>query len=217
MRMTGVARLVVGVVLGIAAGAGCSAPTKLESASGGAAAAGATYRRPLVVGIARSPEARRQVEEAFKKELNDRGVDAVPSLDYLPETRQANERTCEAVVRNSKADAILLTRLAKVERRADAEAAGAARAEAASPPADAKGSFGLYAWAWNGVYDPPQVYAVDSAVLETYLVDARTSAIVWRGATRVSDPTKVRQAATDVAREVVGDLIKRGLVPGVKR
>lgn len=209
----------MGVCLAVA---GCSTPTKLESAAGAPAGggAGASYRRPLVCGVGRSPEVRRQIEEAFKKELNARGVDAVPSLDYLPETRLANEQTFSAVVRNSKADAILLTRLAKVERRADAEAAGAAggaKPEASPPPGDAKGYYGIYAWAWGGVYDPPQVYAVDSVVLETFLIDAKTSAVVWSGATRVSDPTKVKQDAADVAKGVVGDLIKRGLVPGVAR
>jgi hypothetical protein len=178
-----------------------------------------SYRRPLVCGVARSPEVRRQIEEAFKRELNARGVDAVPSFDYLPETRQADEKLFTAVVTNSKADSILLTRLAKVERRADAQAAGAPRPEASIPPSDAsgRGPFGVYAWAWGGVSDPPQVYAVDSVVLETFLVDAKTSAVIWRGATRVLDPSRVAQDAADVARQVVADLIKRGLVPGVAR
>jgi hypothetical protein len=226
------ARLVIGILLGFAL-AGCSTPTKLESAStaAGAAndpatsanrAAAMSYRRPLVCGVARSPEVRRQIEEAFKRELNARGVDAVPSFDYLPETRQADEKLFTAVVTNSKADSILLTRLAKVERRADAQAAGAPRPEASIPPtpsADAPpGAYGVYAWGWGAVSDPPQVYAaVDSVVLETFLVDARTSAVIWRGATRVLDPSKVPQVATDTAKQVVADLIKRGLVPGVAR
>jgi hypothetical protein len=67
------------------------------------------------------------------------------------------------------------------------------------------------------VSDPPQVYAVDSVVLETFLVDAKTSAVIWRGATRVLDPSRVPQDAADVAKQVVADLIKRGLVPGVAR
>src|SRR4051794_17098192 len=205
--------------------AGCSTPTTLESTAasdpaGGATAAGAgaSYRRPLVCGVARSPEVRSQIEDAFKRELNARGVDAVPSLDYMPETRQADEKMFTAVVQNSRADSILLTRLAKVERRADAQAAGAPRPEASTPPPpDAHGPYGVYAWAWGAVSDPAQVYGVDSVVLETFLVDARTSAVIWRGATRVLDPSKVKQTAVDVARQVVADLIKRGLVPGVAR
>lgn len=200
---------------------GCSTPTTLESSAtnpaAGGTSAGATYRRPLVCGIARSPEVRRQIEAAFKKELNDRGVDAIPSIDYLPETRQADEKLFTAVLQNSKADSILLTRLAKVERRAAAQSGDAPRPEASLPPADAHGVYGIYAWAWGGVYDSPQIYAVDSVVLETFLIDARTSTVAWRGATRVLDPAKVPQTATDVSRQVVGDLIKRGLVPGVSR
>src|SRR4051812_1357905 len=92
---------------------GCSTPTTLESTAahdptGGAASAGASYRRPLVCGVARSPEVRSQIEDAFKRELNARGVDAVPSLDYMPETRQADEKLFSTVVQNSKADSILL-------------------------------------------------------------------------------------------------------------
>jgi hypothetical protein len=217
MRVLSVVRWVIAGGLSWAV-AGCSTPTTLEGVSSDPEAAGGSgYRRPLVCGVGRSPEVRRQVEEAFKKALNDRGVDAVPSLDYVPETQQANEQTLAAVVRNSRADAILLTRLAKVERRADVDdAAGRPRA-AVPPPGGAKGYYGIYAWAWGGVYDPPQVYAVDSVVLETFLIDTRTSAVVWSGATRVMDPAKVPQDAADLAKQVVGDLIQRGLVPGAPR
>jgi hypothetical protein len=214
MRVMNVARWVI--VGGLSwAVVGCSTPTKLEGVSSKAAAGGAGYRRPLVCGVGRSPEVRRRVEEAFKKELNDRGVDAVPSIDYVPETQQANEQMLATVVRNSKADAILLTRLAKVERRADVDATVAPRATV--PPGGAKGYYGIYAWAWGGVYDPPQVYAVDSVVLETFLIDTRTSAVVWSGATRVMDPTRVKQDAAVMAKHVVGDLVKREWVSGAPR
>ena len=225
-RATTVAQsMFVSISLGLVL-AGCSTPTRLESATAANNPAATenraemSYRRPLVCGVARSPEVRRQIEEAFKRELNARGVDAVPSLDYLPETRQADEKLFTAVVQNSKVDSMLMTRLAKVERRADAQATGAPRVEASIPPSPSTaqpGPYAVYAWGWGAVSDPPQIYAVDSVVLETYLVDARTSAIIWRGATRVLDPSKVPQTAVNVAKQVVADLIKRGLVPGVAR
>ncbi|HEY7115604.1 MAG TPA: hypothetical protein VH475_03400 [Tepidisphaeraceae bacterium] len=193
----------------------CSTPTRLESSRPSAAANGKSYRRPLICAVARRPDVRGQVEAAFKAELNARGIDAVPSADYLPETRQADRATFEKVVQNSKSDAILITRLAKVERRNDVT--GAAPPAPAPPKPSEPGYFGYYAWAWGGVYDPPQVYAVDAVLLETLLIDPNSSEVIWTGATRVLDPTKIKEDARDLARVVVAELIQKGLVPGVAR
>ena len=159
---------------------GCSTPTKLEGVSSKAAAGGAGYRRPLVCGVGRSPEVRRRVEEAFKKELNDRGVDAVPSIDYVPETQQANEQMLATVVRGQQGGRNPVD--AAGEGRA---AGGRGRHRCAAGCGPAGRGEGVLRHLRLGVgrrVRPAQVYAVDDVVLETFLIDTRTSAVVWSGA-----------------------------------
>jgi hypothetical protein len=204
------------VVLAMVVGAGsCSSPSPTAVNSWQKeGSAGKAYRRVLVFDVSRRPLVRRDIETAFVEQLNARGVDAVPSADYLPATQKAARELFDKVLANAKADAILVTRLADVRRRDQASEGTAA---AVSPlPAGVSGLFEYYAWAWERVYDPPQVHQGDEVVtMESRLFDAKTGEVVWAGATPALQLSKdLKKDATAFARGVLSDLGQKGLVSG---
>ena len=69
------------------------APENTWQREGGASA----YRRVLVFDVSRRPLVRRDIESSFVEQLKARGVDAVPSADYLPETKKAGREIFEKV------------------------------------------------------------------------------------------------------------------------
>jgi hypothetical protein len=198
------------LVLVVAMIVGCESNTApVDSVAPIQNASGKTYKRLIIVAAARKPGARKVVEDAFLAECRARGIDAVVSSDYIPETNQAKQDLFDKVITNSRADGLILTKLAKVERRENAT--GAVAAPMPNPPG-AKTAYDLYAWAWQTVYEPPEVQQADAATLETRLIDTKDAAVAWAGASRVLDTRQFAKDAQDLAKNVLDELAAKGLV-----
>jgi hypothetical protein len=175
------------------------------------------YGRVVTFVVARAPLVRRDVEDAFVAGLNARGVFAVSSSDYLPETRKADRAAFDACLKNTRADAVLITRLARVERRDQASAAPRAQPVPPLPPGVAS-LYDYYAWAWGQATELPEVFDVDSITAESRLFDTATGQVVWAGATRAIQRTKnQKNDAGRFAGAVIDELAGLKLVPGPVR
>jgi hypothetical protein len=179
---------------------------------------GRAYRRILLFDVSRRPLIRRDIESAFVEQLHARGVDAVASGDYLPETSKAQRDIFEKVLANSRADAVLVTRLADVRRRDEVAAGPAGSVPALSPmPEGVSGLYEYYQWAWDRVYDPPQVLGGEAVTVESRLFDAKDAQVVWAGATRAQELSHdLKKDITALAKAVLSDLVRGGLVAGGK-
>jgi hypothetical protein len=154
----------------------------------------ARFERILVIGVSQHPGVRRTFEDAFAARLKAEGVDAVPSYLAIPEDGPVPEARLREAVEQTRADGVLLTRLARVERRTQVSPGYYA-------PAPAWG-FGFYPWyssAWLGYWEPPRVYQYDVYFSETSLYDVPRNELVWSGTVQTRAP---RELTREIQRYV---------------
>jgi len=79
----------------------------------------ASFKRILVIGVSKQPSIRRTFEDEFVAQHRALGVDAVPTYEFIREDGQALESRLRATVKQVGADAVIMTRLVRVEKKAD--------------------------------------------------------------------------------------------------
>ena len=166
------------------------------------------FKRILVIGITDHTAIRRNFEDEFTTELKAAGVDALPSYRYFPENGKVAEARLKEAVRKSGADAVMMTKLLRVEKRA----------EVSPGYYDSFPAFGLYGWyssAWyGGFYTPPRVYLYPVFFSETTMYDVARDEVIWTGTIRTIDPENVNNAIEDYVETVVAALKEKNLLRG---
>jgi hypothetical protein len=158
------------------------------------------YRTVFVVGVAHSDELRRMFEDEFVRQLHGQGVTGIASYTVLPQLGPARDDVVRAV-RDSGADAVIVTRLLKREqwRRA---AIGATDYQS------------HYNNAAESIYVPqsPTVYRSEVVTLETRLFDARREQTVWAATTELFDPRATEARVARLVRAIVKDVQQSSLI-----
>ena len=108
--------LAVAVALGLAA---CAASTKIVNEWVSPDYTSPRFRKIMVIGVSKQPSIRRTFEDEFVKQLKATGVEAVPSYLYIPEDGQVDEGRLQAAVKQAGADAVIVTRLVRVEKKTE--------------------------------------------------------------------------------------------------
>ena len=175
--------LAMAVALGLAA---CAASTKIVNEWVSPDYTSPRFRKIMVIGVSKQPSIRRTFEDEFVKQLKATGVEAVPSYLYIPEDGQVDEGRLQAAVKQAGADAVIVTRLVRVEKKTEV-----------SPgfyqPAPAFGFYGGYSAAWMGYYEPPRVYQYDVYISETSLYDMTKNRLVWAGTVETTAPHDINK------------------------
>ena len=109
-----------------------------------------------MVGVSKQPSIRRTFEDEFVAKLKSAGVDAVPSYLFIPEDGQVEEARLQEAVKRGNADAVIITRLVRVEKKTEVSPGFYQPA-----PAVTLGYYGGYSAAWLGYYEPPRIYQYD--------------------------------------------------------
>ena len=168
---------------------------------------GGPVTKIMVVGISNQAGVRRTFEDTFAEILRANGAEAVPSYTVVPEDGQMPEDKLRAAVKQSGADAVLITRM--VERQTDTTvtpaALGAYRRTSMS---------GYYGGAWMGYYEPVAVQEFHYVVSETTLFAAAHPEPVWSGMTRSEESNNIRAATEGFAKPVIAAMKKEGLIRG---
>jgi hypothetical protein len=166
------------------------------------------FRHILVLGVSKQPSIRRAFEDRFVARLKAEGVNAVQSYLYIPEDGEAAEALLQTAVRQAKADAALIARLVRVEKKTEY-----------SPgfyqpsPAFGYGFYPGYRAAWVGYYEPPRIYQYDVYISETSLYDLEKNQLVWSGTVRTSDPGDIGKEIQSYVEIVVQALKSKNLLP----
>lgn len=167
---------------------------------------GPPMRKVLVVGLSPSDATRRIFEDGFAHALQAAGVGAVSSYGQLPEQGKIPDEKLKAVLAQAKADSVMITRLTRVEQKADVIAP-------ITPPMGGYYRGGFYGWygsAWTGV--PTNVVAYNVLTIETTLWDMRNEAVIWSGVTETLQPTDVAKATNDMAKVLIERMKKDGVI-----
>ena len=162
------------------------------------------YRHVLVVGIGEEAGSRRTFEDVFSSKLRAAGTQASPSYAMLPSTGAADEQTLLNSVEEANADAVLMTRLVRMDNKTEY-----------IPPQvrtmPGPGFYGYYSAGWT-YYEPARVSNYTIAVVETNLWDARTKELVWSGTTETFQPGELRKEVEGYSDLMIEALLKRKLL-----
>ena len=188
---------------------GC-ASTELVSQWTDTGYTGPTFQNILVVGMTDKPAERRLFEEEFVRKLQERpGVTAIPSARLIPAENELKREQIEAAISGSDIDAVLVTRLLKVDKQT--------RYVPGSPnyyPGGYYSGFYDYYYTSYDMVRTPGYITEDTIVsLETNLYQAATSTLVWSASSQTFNPGSVPELTDDLAGVVIKDLTKAGLLP----
>ena len=195
---------IFGLVMAVALGfSGCAATTQIVNQWTNPDYVAPRFRRIMVIGVSKQPGIRRTFEDEFVAKLKALGVDAVPSYRYIPEDGQVDEARLQEVVKRANADAVVITRLVRVEKKTEVSPGFYQPA-----PAVTFGFYPGYSAAWLGYYEPPRIYQYDVYISETSLYDMAKNQLVWTGTVQTTAPDDINK---EIARYVdtVVDALKK--------
>ena len=165
------------------------------------------FKKVVVLGISKDQVLRRSFEDDFVAQLKAIGIEAVPSYQLMPEDGQAPEARLLKAVKQTGADAAIMTRLVRVERRT----------QVTPGYYNAYPVHGFYRWyssGWTGFYEPPRVYNYDVYTSETSLYDLNRDRMVWAGTVQTTEPGDIRKEIKNYVKIVIealkeNDLLRR--------
>ena len=182
-------------------GACATSTTQVKSSWKDPAFTGPPLKQVLVIGASKSDANRRVFEDAFTSSLKAAGVGAEPSYLTLPESGQIPSDRLQAAARRSGADAVLVTRVLRVQRNVT--------------PAqmDPVGAGSLLSW-YGGAYQssPADVTVSEVLTIESTLWSVRTDKPVWSGTSEVNAPGSVAQASKELAAVLVAKMKADGVI-----
>jgi hypothetical protein len=158
------------------------------------------YRTVFVIGVAQTDETRRLFEDGLVRQLQAQGVRGIPSYGALPRSDVPRDEVVRAV-RDSGADGVVVTRLLKREQH-----------HKASFSPDGYSTHYSNASRSLASPQPPVVYKTEVVTLETRLFDAAREQMVWAASTELFDPRATEAQMARLARAIVNDLKKGGLI-----
>lgn len=170
----------------------------------------ARLQKVLVVSITKSDATRRVYEEMLASELSRRGVQAVPSHTVINGDR-ASWKVLEGAMKQVAAQAVLTVQTIKIERETVVQPGTATYPGYWYPPAypswDLYGYYGSMAH-----YGPAYVSTYDVATMQVNLFDAATGKLLWAATVESSEPERLTDVGEDLARAVVKQLSRQGLI-----
>lgn len=143
----------------------------------------------VVVGIARSDAMRRVFEDTFVRDLEAAGVQATASYTQIQSGEDSATKLSD-FVKSSRADAVLATRVQRVEQRVNV-----------SPGyVGYQGFYGWYGRAWAA---QPTITAYDVVTLETTVWQPSTEKLVWAATTQRVASQDIPKVTSDLASTLI--------------
>lgn len=154
----------------------------------------------VVVGIARSDTTRRVFEDTFVSQLRTAGIKAEPSYTQIPPGEGASVKLSD-LVKASGADAVMVTRVQRVDRKVDVDPGygGVAR----------RGFYGWYGSAWVA---SPTVTQYDVVTLETSVWDPKNDKLVWSATTQRVASQDIPKVTTELASTLIPKMKSDGVL-----
>ena len=152
----------------------------------------------VVVGISRSDAMRHIFEDTFSQQLQAAGIQAAPSYTQIP-AGTTGAIGLRDLVKSSGAQAVLVTRVQRVEQRVSVTPSGPMYG----------GFYGWYGGAWASV---PDVQQYDVVTLETSVWDPRSEKLIWTVTTQGIGINDIPKATTQLAQALIPKLKTDGIL-----
>ena len=164
-----------------------------------------SFKKIMVIGVTKQSGIRRTFEDEFVVQLKAAGVNAIPSYLYIPQDGPVGEAVLKQALKETGADAIMITRLVRVQKKTEI-------APGYYPPDPAMAVHPLYTTAWNDYYEPPIVYQSEVYTSETSLYDTVKNRVVWSGTAQTTAPGNLNQEIKNYAGIVISALKDKKLI-----
>jgi hypothetical protein len=169
------------------------------------------FHRVLVLGMSAKPGTRADFEDALSKLVASTGVEAVPGNTILlrPEGTQLNLDYLKTQVKTFKIDAVIVSRLVKVDKNVTYIPGG----PYLMPPY--YGSFyGYYSNIYPVVYSPDYLRTDTTVRVETnvYAVNSGEGQLLWSGVSDTFNPRSVEKAIDGLSKLIVKELQKDAIL-----
>ena len=169
-----------------------------------------------LIGIAKENDFRRVFEEAFKRELSDKGVRAVPSHNLLPQSQEGNREVIIQSMAANGCDSVLLTRLIRSRKEVDTPGPGIQAVKVTPSP------LYLDPWynSWGGYYSrnysviniQPEAHETVTLTLESVLYSLEPEERIWSAQLEIVDAIDIKNMIQDYVEEVAKNLRQKGLI-----
>lgn len=154
----------------------------------------------LVIGVARSDTMRRLFEDTFARDLSAAGVRAKASYASIPPGHDGSAKLGD-VVRGTGSDAVLVTRVQRVEDRINTAPSG--------PGPGYGGFYGWYGGAWDNT---PEITQTTVVTLETSLWDVRSQKLVWTVTTQGLASNDIPKATNELSKTLIPKMKADGVI-----
>ena len=170
------------------------------------------FHRVLVLGMSAKPGVRADFEDALSQLVTREGVEAVPGNTILlrPEGTQLNLDYLKTQVKAFKIDAVIVSRLVKVDKNVTYIPGG----PYLMPPY--YGSFyGYYSNIYPVVYSPDYLREDTTVRVETnvYAVNDGEGQLLWSGVSDTFNPGSAQKAIEGISKLIVKELQKGAILP----
>lgn len=159
---------------------------------------GAPFGRLMIVGLAATPQARGQYENAFVDKLTNYGVLGVSSINVIPQIHEIDRETVEAWLSEFTLDGVIVTRVTTTKPPR----------KYVPPHLSLSGWYG--AWGMESEVAPGN----EKFYLETDLYDARTEQLRYSAVVQTKIKDDRRTAVRELVDLLAKDMVKRGYFPG---
>jgi hypothetical protein len=175
-------------------------------------AGGKEFRRVLALGLSHKTEIRADFEDALAAQVATTGVEAIPGNTILlrPEGAQVDLNYIKGQIRDNTIDAVVVSRLIKVENTVT-YIPGVAYA---APFPYYHSFYGYYGTVYPVVYAPGYLKKEKKVRIETnlYVISAQEGELVWTGITDTFNPSNVRKAINALVKLIVKQMQSDGVL-----
>ncbi len=196
-------------VSGAAIWSGCAGNSGLVNMWRDPSYAEPPMQRVLIVAMTQNAARRRILEDAFGRELDKRGVDAVPSYEHFPGAPPDTSQI-EDAVRRGNYDGVLLASRLRTERSTN-YVPGYVTTQ---PVARYSPWSGRYRTHWVDVMHPGYVEEEVTVRHEVELWSMREGGrLVWTAVGETVNPSSQTEVTRDIAKNVVPELERQRFIP----
>lgn len=152
----------------------------------------------MVIGVARKPLNKRNVEDEFVRQLKARGTHAVASYTVMPDTKQLDNAVIAEKMKEQGADAVLISRLAS-KKTVQIHVPG----NVYYPPSYYGTWRDYYGYGYQAVYTPGYTAEDEYAVMETNLYDGGNEKLIWSA----SSETEIQGSNQDQIKSYISVML----------
>lgn len=168
--------------------------------------------RVLVIGMSENPEVRADFEDHLSSAIGNGSLEAIPGNSILlrPHSAQLDPDYLRGQIRDFKVDAVLVSRLVKIEKKTTYIPGQSYTV----PYAYYRSFYGYYGTVYGQVYSPDYLREDTTVRIETnfYAATPPDGELIWTGTSDSFNPKSAQKVIDGVVKLIVAELKKQDIL-----